>query len=120
MAAVGVTKSKLSDQKIVMFGAGTAGLGITRQLRDAMVTIDKIPRDEANKKFYLIDKEGLIKTSVKGGVRHGLEDFVRSDEEWDGFGSESRVELLDVIKKVKPTVLIGKHIIFKSPLQPSL
>ncbi|KAH7339626.1 hypothetical protein B0J17DRAFT_656030 [Rhizoctonia solani] len=107
MAAVGVTKSKLSDQTIVVFGAGTAGLGIARQIRDAMVTIDKIPRDEANKKFYLIDKEGLIKASVKGGVRHGLEEFVRSDEEWSEVGTASSVELLDVVKKVKPTVLIG-------------
>ncbi|ELU42583.1 nad-dependent malic enzyme [Rhizoctonia solani AG-1 IA] len=107
MAAVGVTKSKLSDQKIVVFGAGTAGLGISRQIRDAMVTIDKIPLDEANKKFYLIDKEGLIKASVQGGIRHGLEDFVRSDEEWEEFDTKSKVELLDVIKKVKPTVLIG-------------
>lgn len=73
-----------------------------------MVVLDKIPRDEANKKFYLIDKEGLVKVSVKGGVRHGLEDFVRNDDEWEGIGIQSRVELLDVVKKVKPTVLIGK------------
>ncbi|QRV94013.1 malate dehydrogenase [Ceratobasidium sp. AG-Ba] len=107
MAAVGVTKSKLSDQRIIIFGAGTAGLGITRQIRDAMVTIDKIPRDEANKKFFLIDKEGLVKKSVKGGVRHGLEEFVRSDDEWSGVGTLSNVGLLDVVKKVQPTVLIG-------------
>lgn len=107
MAAVGVTKSKLSDQRIIVFGAGTAGLGITHQLRDAMVTIDKIPQDEANKKFYLVDKEGLVKASVTGGVRHGLEDFARSDDEWTGIGTLSKVELLDVIKKVQPTVLIG-------------
>lgn len=107
MAAVGVTKSKLSDQRIIVFGAGTAGLGITCQLRDAMVTIDKISRDEANKNFYLVDKEGLIKTSVAGGVRHGLEDFARSDDEWTSFGATSKIELLDVVKTVKPTVLIG-------------
>ncbi|KAL5631430.1 hypothetical protein ACGC1H_007077 [Rhizoctonia solani] len=107
MAAVGVTKSKLSDQTIVVFGAGTAGLGITRQIRDAMVTIDKIPQDDANKKFYLIDREGLIRASVKGGIRHGLEEFVRSDEEWSEISTTSNVELLDVVKKVKPTVLIG-------------
>jgi malate dehydrogenase (oxaloacetate-decarboxylating) len=108
MAAVGVTKSKLSDQRIIIFGAGTAGLGITHQLRDAMVSIDKISSDEANKKFYLVDKEGLVKTSVNGGVRHGLEDFARSDDEWTGIGTTSRVELVDVVKKVQPTVLIGE------------
>ncbi|KAG8717903.1 NAD-dependent malic enzyme, mitochondrial, partial [Ceratobasidium sp. 394] len=107
MAAVGVTKSKLSDQRIVVFGAGTAGLGITRQIRDAMVTIDKITREEANKKFYLIDKQGLVKTSVQGGVRQGLEEFTRNDDEWTGIGTLSHVELLDVVKKVQPTVLIG-------------
>jgi malate dehydrogenase (oxaloacetate-decarboxylating) len=40
MAAIGVTKTKLSDQRIIIYGAGSAGLGITRQIRDAMVLMD--------------------------------------------------------------------------------
>ena len=40
MAAVGVTRSTLSEQRIVIFGAGSAGLGVARQLRDGMVLLD--------------------------------------------------------------------------------
>ena len=43
MSAVGVTKSRLADQRFVIFGAGSAGLGIARQLRHGMATIDNVP-----------------------------------------------------------------------------
>lgn len=104
MAAIGVTKSKLKDQRFIIYGAGSAGLGITRQLRDGMVTADEISPSEANSKFYLIDKHGLIKRSLGAdNIRADLNDFVREDEEW----GDGEVGLLDVVKKVKPTVLIG-------------
>ncbi|KAJ7610835.1 hypothetical protein FB45DRAFT_760864 [Roridomyces roridus] len=107
MAAVGVTKSKLSEQRYIIYGAGSAGLGITRQLRDAIVSADGVAEEEANKLFYLIDKHGLIKQSLvaSGNVREELKEFVRPDEEWEGV--EGEVGLLDVVKRVKPTVLIG-------------
>ncbi|KAJ7269373.1 hypothetical protein B0H12DRAFT_1095472 [Mycena haematopus] len=110
MAAVGVTKSKLSEQRFIIYGAGSAGLGITRQLRDAAVSIDSVSVDEANALFYLIDKHGLIKQSLgPANIREDLHDFVRSDDEWaevkeNGAGE---IGLLETIKKVKPTVLIG-------------
>ncbi|KAF9258271.1 hypothetical protein L218DRAFT_877508 [Marasmius fiardii PR-910] len=104
MAAIGVTKSKLSDQRFVIFGSGSAGLGIAVQIRDAMVSIDNISEEEANSKFYLIDKQGLIKKSLPN-VREDLKQFVRPDEEWGD--STGEIGLLDVVKKVKPTVLIG-------------
>ncbi|KAI0354780.1 hypothetical protein OH77DRAFT_1504772 [Trametes cingulata] len=110
MSAVGVTKSKLADQRFVIFGAGSAGLGIARQLRDGIVTIDGLDTDEANKKFYLLDKYGLIKESLGAEkIREGLQEFVRADAEWEGVPANDKGEigLLEVVKKVKPTVLIG-------------
>lgn len=105
MAAVGVTKSKLKDQRFIVYGAGSAGLGIARQLRDAIVLMDQVTVEEANKQFYLIDKFGLIKKSLGvAKIRDDLNDFVRADEEWQQSGE---VSLLDVVKQVKPTVLIG-------------
>ena len=56
MGAIGVTKSKLSEQRIIIFGAGSAGSGIATQIRDAMVKADDIPETEANGKFWLIDR----------------------------------------------------------------
>ncbi|KAI0325405.1 hypothetical protein GY45DRAFT_1260925 [Cubamyces sp. BRFM 1775] len=110
MSAVGVTKSKLADQRFVVFGAGSAGLGITRQLRDGIVTIDGLDQEEANKKFYLLDRFGLIKESLGAEkIREGIQEFVRPDSEWEGVQANDNGEigLLEVIKKVKPTVLIG-------------
>jgi malate dehydrogenase (oxaloacetate-decarboxylating) len=104
MAAVGVTKTKLSDQRYIIFGAGTAGLGIARQLRDAVVVMDGLSQEEANKLFYLIDKFGLIQKSLDSTkIRSYLAEFVRQEDEW-GSGEAG---LLEVVKQVKPTVLIG-------------
>lgn len=119
MAAIGVTKSKLADQRIIIFGAGSAGLGIAKQLRDAMVATDSISQEEANKRFWLIDRYGLIKNSLgKERIREGTEDFVRADDDWTGNGDQESLKdvqanefgsvgLLEVVKHVHPTVLIG-------------
>ncbi|KAK0224618.1 hypothetical protein EDD85DRAFT_858469, partial [Armillaria nabsnona] len=104
MSAIGITKTKLCDQRFIIYGAGSAGLGITKQLRDAMVATDGTPEEEANAKFWLIDKHGLIRRSTPD-VREDLRAFIRSDEEWTSFTGE--VGLLDTVKQIKPTVLIG-------------
>jgi malate dehydrogenase (oxaloacetate-decarboxylating) len=75
-----------------------------------MVTMDSISVEEANSLFYLIDKHGLIKQSLgQANIREDLQEFVRSDDEWaevkeNGAGE---IGLLETVKKVKPTVLIG-------------
>ncbi|KAF4573561.1 NAD-dependent malic enzyme, mitochondrial [Pleurotus pulmonarius] len=86
MAAVGVTKSKLCDQRIVVYGAGSAGLGIAHQLRDAMVATDGVSPSDASRKFYLLDKYGLVKESLgPSRIRDSLYEsgFVSPDVEWE-------------------------------------
>ncbi|KAF8574830.1 hypothetical protein K439DRAFT_1371440 [Ramaria rubella] len=102
IASLGVTQSTLSSQRIICFGAGSAGLGIARQIRDAMIQLDGMSHKDANARFWLIDRDGLLTRSMQdeGKLRHDVDEFVRQD--WDGPGS-----LLDVVKKVKPTILIG-------------
>jgi len=108
MAAIGVTKSKLIDQRIIIYGAGTAGLGIACQLRDAMIRIDGASAEQASKQFWMVDKNGLIVKSFGKDIRQGLEDFSRPDEEFDEHDHVAgKIGLLQVVKKVKPTVLIG-------------
>lgn len=109
MSAVGVTKSTLAEQRYVIYGAGSAGLGIARQLRDGIVQIDGVPSDRANRQFYLIDKHGLIKESLGDLIRPTQTEFVRPNEEWEGVPTNDRGEitLLEVVKKIRPTVLIG-------------
>ncbi|KAH6883632.1 hypothetical protein BKA70DRAFT_1341794 [Coprinopsis sp. MPI-PUGE-AT-0042] len=127
MAAIGVSHhsskestskpqgNRLSDQRIAIFGAGSAGLGITVQVRDAMLSADGVSRDDANRCFYLIDKDGLLfnssdtsKASQGPEWNKDKDEFVRpSDEGWDDVAKDGKVSLLDVVRKVKPTVLIG-------------
>lgn len=61
---MGITKSTLADQRIVVYGAGSAGMGIARQIRDGMVLIDGLSVEEANKRFWCVDRNGLLVESV--------------------------------------------------------
>jgi len=67
--------------------------------------------EEASQRFYLVDKAGLITESIarQSHLRKGLSDFIRPDSEWVDVKKDdgSAVRLLEVVKKVKPTVLIG-------------
>ncbi|ORX40574.1 hypothetical protein BD324DRAFT_611348 [Kockovaella imperatae] len=103
-AAISVTSSKLQDQRIVVFGAGSAGLGIARQLRDAMRVATGLSKEDAAKRFWLIDKYGLIKESLGDKIRDDLDsEFIRREDDW---GTDEN-QLAEVVKRVKPTVLIG-------------
>ncbi|KZV62027.1 hypothetical protein PENSPDRAFT_658478 [Peniophora sp. CONT] len=110
MSAIGVTQSKLHDQRILIYGAGSAGLGITHAIRNAMSEIDDIPLEDANNRFYLMDRYGLITESLKKEqMRPGHAEFARPADEWADASKNEKGEvgLLEVVKRVKPTVLIG-------------
>ena len=111
-------ESKLSDQRYVIFGAGSAGMGIAVQIRDAMVTADGISREEANSKFWAVDKEGLLyerDAGIKNMDKYRSEFIRPAGEGWgsssvvegENLGSSRDVSLLKVVERVKPTVLIG-------------
>jgi malate dehydrogenase (oxaloacetate-decarboxylating) len=59
--------------------------------------------DDAASRFYLFDKEGLLRRALGDKIRDEIEtSFIRQEDQWDG-----EVGLLDLVKEVKPTVLIG-------------
>jgi len=102
MSAVGVAGTKLSEQTIVLYGAGSAGLGIVRQVRGAMVTLDGLDKMEATKRFWLVDKHGLVTREMAAqDQRPGWEEFAHGRDEGSDGG------LLDVVKRANATVLIG-------------
>jgi malate dehydrogenase (oxaloacetate-decarboxylating) len=88
-----------------------------------MVHLDSVSSQDAGQKFWLIDKHGLITDQLRerGLVREGLDDFIHFASEFSSAhqtssstdkkseqGSETtEIGLLDVVKHVKPTVLIG-------------
>ena len=94
ISAVGVARTKLSEQTIVSYGAGSAGLGIVRQVRDAMVALDGIDKAEATKRFWLVDKHGLVTREMAAQEkRPGWEEFAHDRDEGSDGG------LLDVVKR---------------------
>ncbi|WYZ44585.1 hypothetical protein EsH8_VII_001021 [Colletotrichum jinshuiense] len=101
MAALHVSKQKLSDLRLVIFGAGSAGVGIADQVRDAIASEGNISKEDAAKQIWLIDKAGLLTTD--GDLSVAQKGFARDASEWkDNDGS-----LLSVVKSVKPNVLVG-------------
>ncbi|KAI2638590.1 malic enzyme [Xylaria nigripes] len=108
MAGLHVSQQKLADIKLVIFGAGTAGVGIADQVRDAIAGEKRISKDEAAKQIWLIDKPGLLTTASK--VDSGQRIFAKQASEW----SNKDLSLLSVIKEVHPNVLIGTSTVPKS------
>ena len=106
LSAINVTGVPLEQQKIVVFGFGTAGIGITNLLEQFMH--DKgIPEEEARRHFYAIDRYGLITEKGKD-VRPEQLPYARKEEEVRGWRQPNgEISLQDVIRHAKPSVLIG-------------
>lgn len=101
MAGLHVSKQKFKDLRMVVFGAGSAGLGIADQVRDAIATEGGISHEEASKQIWLIDKPGLLTSEIE--VSDAQKSFVKAASEW----KDKDTDLLSVIKAVRPNVLVG-------------
>lgn len=107
LAAVNATKSKLVEQRIVIYGAGTAGVGIADQIFNAMVRLG-LNEKEARAHFWLIDRQGLL-TESSSDVISFQEPYLRSNSEIAAWGikNSNNIGLAEVVTHVKPTILIG-------------
>ncbi|KAJ5819618.1 hypothetical protein N7474_005209 [Penicillium riverlandense] len=104
MAGIYVSKVKLEDVRVVIFGAGTAGTGIADQIADTIATKTHKSKTDASNQIWCIDKPGLLVKSLGGKLTPAQQSFARDDREWpEGQG----LDLLSVVKHVKPHVLIG-------------
>lgn len=96
--------TSLKEQKIVIFGAGTAGIGIANQISAAMER-EGLSKEEARNRFWCIDRYGLLIEDMDT-VADFQKPYARKRSEFLEF-KDKNVELLDVVKTVKPTMLIG-------------
>jgi len=106
ISAINVTGVPLEQQKIVVVGFGSAGLGITSLLAQFMQ--DKgLTEEEARKRFYAIDRYGLVIEHGKD-VRPEQLPYARKEQEVQGWKQgNGEITLLDVVREAKPSVLIG-------------
>ncbi|KAF2168467.1 hypothetical protein M409DRAFT_65437 [Zasmidium cellare ATCC 36951] len=103
-AATHVAGVKMKDLRVVMFGAGSAGTGIADQIRDAIAVESGKSKEEAVKQIWCIDKPGLLLQSMKDDLTPAQHPYAKADGEWKDANQKS---LLDVVREVKPHVLIG-------------
>lgn len=106
IAAIEKINIPFNDQKIVIFGAGSAGCGIAQMIVD--VFIEKgTPEKQAYQKIYMIDKYGLIHDRMNG-ILDFQKPFTQSyDELSKRFHPHQNMVLDDVVKQIQPTAIIG-------------
>jgi malate dehydrogenase (oxaloacetate-decarboxylating) len=106
LSGMKVTKETFADQRLVVFGAGTAGSGMADQIAAGMVR-QGLTVDEARRRVWLIDKQGLI-TDGMPNLPNYQQPYARPADEvaqWDT--TDGQITLLTVVQQVKPTILIG-------------
>ena len=101
-----VTGQNFADQRLVVYGAGTAGTGMADQIRAGMVR-DGLSPHEARSRIWLIDRAGLVTDDMEG-----LPDYQRAyarpaGEAADWTREHGRIGLLETVRRVHPTILIG-------------
>jgi malic enzyme len=106
VAALRVTGQRLRDQRVVMLGAGAAGIGIARLLA-RMMAADGSTADDLRRSIVQLDSRGLVYAD-----REGLDDdkreFAMSAAAMTSYGlTPDDTDLDDVVRRVAPTVLLA-------------
>ncbi len=132
LSGLRASETKARDQRVVIFGGGTAGIGIADQIRKQMI-FDGLGEDEARSRIWIVDLPGLLTSDMTDGLLYYQKPFARPAEEsatWArtevqvALEQEARwpqmaalrasaasdggiVDLATVVGTVHPTVLVG-------------
>lgn len=99
---LGSVNRKIQDATILIYGAGSAGMGIADQVVDNLVTSEGISEEKATEKIYLMDRDGLL---LKGmSLRSGQVPYAKNRDDLSALNTKS---LYEVVKELKPDVLVG-------------
>ncbi|KAM6601192.1 hypothetical protein CsatA_020801 [Cannabis sativa] len=102
--AQGRPLSDFVKQKIVVVGAGSAGLGVLNTAIQAAARMTGNDETTANKLFFLLDKDGLV-TKQRNNLDPAAAPFAKDPSEIDGL--REGASLVEVVKKIRPHVLLG-------------
>jgi malate dehydrogenase (oxaloacetate-decarboxylating) len=108
LSGVAVSGVPLADHRVVIFGAGSAGSGIARQLRDAMIGRG-LSEAEATARIWAVDRPGLL-TGDMDDLRSFQRPYARPPEEvaeWARDPARGGIPLEEVVRRVAPTILVG-------------
>ena len=106
LSGVIASGTPLRDHRIVITGAGTAGIGIADQIHGAMMRAG-FSHDEARARIWLVDRAGLLTTEMD--LQPFQTAYARKRDETHNWQmpNQKNIELFDVVNNVKPTILIG-------------
>ncbi len=129
--ALKVTGTRWRDQRVVIFGGGTAGVGIADQIRDQMAR-DGLDQDQATRRIWIVDLPGLLSGDMGDGLLDYQHPYARPAAEVSGWAAtpvqvdpsaatrwpemaalrQARaasgiITLETVVEHVKPTILVG-------------
>lgn len=108
ISALRANGTSLRHQRVVIFGAGTSGIGIADQLCDAMIR-DGLSPVEAGRCFWCVDRPGLLTTDMAGRLEDYQKGYARPHAETRAWSHDQNggVSLFETVRRVKPTILIG-------------
>lgn len=101
--SLAVTGEKLTDQVYLCFGGGTAGAGIASRVLREMVTMG-LSEEDAYKRFFMVDKQGLLFDDMDD-LTPEQRPFAKKRSDYPN--ADKLPDLLEVVKTVKPTILVG-------------
>ena len=102
-SAMDIAGEKLTDQVYLCYGGGTAGCGIASRVLREMV-VDGLSEEEAYKRFFMVDKQGLLFDDMED-LTPEQRPFAKKRS--DFANADQLTDLLEVVKTVKPTILVG-------------
>ncbi len=107
LSAISVTGVELTEQRVAVLGAGSAGCGIASLLLKMMVE-GGLPENVAAARFFMVDRDGLLVDGINA-LEPFQQPFVQKHAALEGwtFDHPDKISLLDVARNAKPTVLIG-------------
>jgi malate dehydrogenase (oxaloacetate-decarboxylating) len=108
-AASRVSGTRMADQRVVIHGAGTAGLGVADTLRQVMID-DGLAPEEATRRFWCLGRQGLLTDDRADRLHDFQRPYARPAAEvagWTRTGTGQGPSLADVVGHVHPTMLIG-------------
>ena len=104
-----VSGQRLRDQRVVIFGSGTAGIGNADQIRAAMMS-EGLSKEEATRNFWCVDIQGLLTDNMGNQLRDFQVPYARPASEvssWKHDMPNGGISLAEVVRQIHPSILIG-------------